>query len=48
MANNNIIPVIESDFSSLEKLDSVYSFLENERLFLSILNLWKVMLNMTY
>ena len=29
--NNNIIPVIESDFSSSEKLDSVYSFLENER-----------------
>ena len=29
--NNNITPVIESDFSSLEKLDSVYSFLENER-----------------
>jgi len=29
--NNNIIPVIESDFSSPEKLDSVYSFLENER-----------------
>ena len=28
--NNNITPVIESDFSSLEKLDSVYSFLENE------------------
>jgi len=28
---NNIIPVIESDFSSSEKLDSVYSFLENER-----------------
>ncbi len=27
---NNIIPVIESDFSSLGKLDSVYSFLENE------------------
>jgi len=29
--NNNITPVIESDFSSLERLDSVYSFLENER-----------------
>ncbi len=29
--NNNITPVIESDFSSLEKLDSVKSFLENER-----------------
>ena len=29
--NNNITPVIESDFSSLEKLDSVYSFLKNER-----------------
>ena len=28
---NNITPVIESDFSSLEKLDSVYRFLENER-----------------
>jgi len=27
----NITPVIESDFSSLEKLDSIYSFLENER-----------------
>ncbi len=27
--NNNITPVIESDFSSSEKLDSVYSFLEN-------------------
>ena len=27
---NNIIPVIESDFSSPEKLNSVYSFLENE------------------
>ncbi len=26
--NNNITPVIESDFSSSEKLDSVYSFLE--------------------
>ena len=29
--NNNITPVIESDFSSSEKLDSVHSFLENER-----------------
>ena len=29
--NNNITPVIESDFSSLEKLNSIYSFLENER-----------------
>jgi len=29
--NNNITPVIESDFSSLEKLNFVYSFLENER-----------------
>jgi len=29
--NNYITPVIESDFSSLDKLDSVYSFLENER-----------------
>ena len=29
--NNNITPVIESDFSSTEKLDSVYSFLEKER-----------------
>ena len=29
--NNNITPVIESDFSSSEKLDSVYSFLKNER-----------------
>jgi len=28
--NNNITPVIESDFSSSEKLDSVYSFLENK------------------
>ena len=27
--NNNITPLIESDFSSSEKLDSVYSFLEN-------------------
>jgi len=30
---NNIIPVIESDFSSSNKLDSVYSFLENKRYF---------------
>ena len=29
--NNNITPVIESDFSSSEKLDSVHSFLENDR-----------------
>ena len=29
--NNNITPVIESDFSSSEKLDSVHSFLENEK-----------------
>ena len=29
--NNNITPVIESDFSTPEKLDSVYGFLENER-----------------
>ena len=29
--NNNITPLIESDFSSSDKLDSVYSFLENER-----------------
>jgi len=29
--NNNITPVIESDFSTSEKLNSVYSFLENER-----------------
>ena len=28
---NNITPVIESDFSSSEKLDSVYSFLKNKR-----------------
>ena len=28
---NDITPVIESDFSSSEKLDCVYSFLENER-----------------
>ncbi len=28
--NNNINPVIESDFSSSEKLNSVYSFLNNE------------------
>jgi hypothetical protein len=29
--NNNITPVIESDFSTSDKLDSVYSFFENER-----------------
>ncbi len=29
--NNNITPVIESDFSSSEKLDSVNSFFENEK-----------------
>ena len=29
--NNNISPVIESDFSSKEKLDSIYSFFGNER-----------------
>jgi len=29
--NNNITPVIESDFSTPEKLGSVYSFLENKR-----------------
>ena len=29
--NNHITPVIESDFSSSEKLDSVYSYLHNER-----------------
>ena len=29
--NNNITPLIESDFSSSEKLYSAYSFLENER-----------------
>ncbi len=29
--NNNITPVIETDFSSSEKLDSVYSFFENEK-----------------
>ena len=29
--NNNITPVIESDFSSSKKLNSVYSFLENVR-----------------
>jgi hypothetical protein len=28
---NNITPLIESDFSSFEKLDCVYGFLENER-----------------
>ena len=29
--NNNITTVIESDFSSSKKLDSIYSFLQNER-----------------
>ena len=29
--NNDITPVIESDFSTSKKLSSVYSFLENER-----------------
>ena len=29
--NNNITPLIESDFSSSKKLNSVYSFLENEQ-----------------
>ena len=29
--NNNITPLIESDFSSSEILGSVYSFLENEK-----------------
>jgi len=29
--NNNITPIIETDFTSSEKLNSVYSFLENER-----------------
>ena len=33
---NNITPVIETDFSSTGKLASVYSFLGNERKFLSI------------
>ena len=28
--NNNITPVIETDFASSEKLDSVYSFLKNQ------------------
>ena len=28
--NNNITPLIESDFSSSKKLDSVYSFLETK------------------
>ena len=28
--NNNITPVIESDFSSSEKLNSAYGFLKNE------------------
>ena len=31
---NNIIPIIESDFSTSEKLCSVYSFFANEREFL--------------
>ena len=29
--NNNITPVIETDFASSEKLDSVYSFFRNQR-----------------
>ena len=29
--NNNITPIIETDFASLEKLDSVYSFFRNNR-----------------
>ena len=29
--NNNITPVIETDFASSEKLESVYSFLDKER-----------------
>ena len=29
--NNNITPIVETDFSSIEKLTSVYSFLENEK-----------------
>ena len=29
--NNNITPIIETDFSSLEKLDSVYRFFINEK-----------------
>jgi len=29
--NNNITPIIETDFTSSEKLNSVYSFFENER-----------------
>jgi len=29
--NNNITPVIETDFASSEKLDSVYSFFRNEK-----------------
>tara|TARA_B100000886_G_C20386162_1_gene476147 strand:- start:8 stop:811 length:804 start_codon:yes stop_codon:yes gene_type:complete len=29
--NNNITPVIETDFSSSDKLNSVYSFFDNER-----------------
>ena len=28
---NNIIPVVETDFASSEKLESVYSFFGNER-----------------
>ena len=28
---NNITPISETDFSSLEKLNSVYSFFENKR-----------------
>ena len=27
---NNIIPLIESDFASSEKLDSIYSYFRNE------------------
>ncbi len=34
--NNNITPVIETEFASLEKLDSVYSFFRNKRKFLPI------------
>ena len=29
--NNNITPVIETDFSSSEKLDFVYSFFRNKK-----------------
>ena len=29
--NNNIVPVIETDFASLEKLNSVYSFFRNDK-----------------